>query len=88
MIRTQVYIPDDRYKELQLLVATGEGKFSDLIRAGIDEVIRKKRGAKKTKKFDPWKDFIGKGPKGGPKDVSSRLDYYLYVEPYENKNKK
>lgn len=87
MVRTQVYIPDDKYNELQLMTAMGFGTFSELFREGIDEVIKKKR-VKKIKDFDPWKDFIGKGPKGGPRDVSSRIDYYLYVEPYENRKKK
>lgn len=86
MIRTQVYIPDDKYDDLKLLAALGKGSFSDLIREGIDEVIRKKRKIKKVRNFDPWKDFIGKG-KGGPKDLSSNLDYYLYVEPYEKRKK-
>lgn len=85
MIRTQVYLPDEQYKDLQMLVALGKGNFSQLIREGVDEVIKKKKGAKKVKKFDPWKDFIGKGPRGGPKDLSSKIDYYLYVEPYEKK---
>lgn len=85
MTRTQVYLPDEEYKELQLLTLTGEDSFSDLIREGIRTVIKKKKKSKNNKKFDPWKDFIGKGPKGGSTDVSKNHDYYLYVEPYENK---
>ncbi|KKQ92708.1 MAG: hypothetical protein UU16_C0044G0010 [Candidatus Woesebacteria bacterium GW2011_GWA2_40_7] len=87
MVRTQVYIPDEQYSELQLMVAMGAGTFSELIREGINEIIKKKRKVKNIKKFDPWKDFVGKGPRGGPKDLSSNLDYYLYVEPYLNKKK-
>jgi len=86
MVRTQVYIPDDQYNELKLMAAVGEGKFSDLIREGISEVI-KKRKVKKVGSFDPWRDFIGKGGQGGPKDLSKNLYYYLYVEPYEEKKK-
>lgn len=87
MIRTQVYIPEDQYNELKLLTAMGYGTFSELFREGINEVIKKKR-VKKAKKFDVWKDFVGKGKKGGPTDISANLDYYLYVEPYENKKKR
>lgn len=87
MNRTQIYIPDDLRNELDLLVAAGEGKLSDLVREGISLVVKKKR-KKGKKKFDPWKDFVGKGPRGGPSDVSSNHDYYLYVEPYENKKRK
>lgn len=83
MIRTQVYIPDEQYNELQLLVATGHGTFSELFREGIDEVIKKKR-IKKTKKFDALKDFAG-FLKGGPNDLSKNMDYYLYDKPYQNK---
>lgn len=86
MIRTQVYIPEDQYNELKLLTAMGYGTFSELFREGLDIVIKKKT-TKKIKKFDPWKDFIGKGGKGGPKDLSKNMDYYLYVEPYEKKKK-
>lgn len=86
MIRTQVYIPDEQYNELKLLTAMGYGTFSELFREGISEVIKKKK-VKKAKKFDPWKHFIGKGGKDGPKDLSKNMDYYLYVEPYENKKK-
>lgn len=86
MVRTQVYIPDEQYNELKLMVAVGEGKFSDLIREGINEVI-KKRKVKKVSNFDPWKDFIGKGGRSGPKDLSKNLDYYLYIEPYKEKKK-
>lgn len=87
MVRTQVYIPDDQYNELKLLVAVGEGKFSELIREGIGEVIQKRRKANKVVGFDPWKDFIGKGSQVGPVDLSKNLDYYLYVEPYKKGKK-
>ena len=81
MIRTQVYIPDDKYNELQLMTAMGHGTFSELFREGIDEVIKKKR-SKQPKAFDPLKDFAGI-LKGGPKDLSKNMDYYLYDEPYQ-----
>ena len=84
MIRTQVYFPEDLYNELKLLANVSRQKFSDLIREGAMLVI--KRRTKKREGFDPWKDFIGKG-RGGPKDLSSRIDYYLYEEPYKDKKK-
>ncbi len=82
MIRTQVYIPDDLHRELKLLVATGNDNFSTLIREGIELVVKKK--TKKKRKFNVWRDFIGT-MKGGPKDLSKNIDYYLYVKPYEKK---
>ena len=85
MIRTQVYFPDDMYHELKLLTVTGGEKFSDLIRQGVRKVLEEKKKRKK-RAFDPWKDFVGI-IKGGPKDLSSKIDYYLYDEPYRIKSK-
>ena len=84
MIRTQIYLPDDLYKDLKFLAAISGKKFSDLVREGARIVVSKRKN--KGKK-DPWKSFIGM-IKGGPKDLSSNLDYYLYIEPYEAKKKK
>ena len=88
MVRNQIYTTEDQDKELRLMVAMGEGYYSELVRQGIDLLIQKKKKTKKVRKFDPWRDFIGKGRYGGPTDVSANHDYYLYVEPYENKKKK
>lgn len=85
MIRTQVYLPEDIYEDLKLLARSGKVNFSQLLREGASEVIKKKKKAKG--KFDPWREFVGAGGKGGPKDLSSKIDYYLYVKPYENKKK-
>lgn len=81
MKRTQVYLPDELYYDLKLMAASGEMNFSELIRKGAEVVVKKK----KKKKFG--EGFIG-AIKGGPKDLSSNLDYYLYVEPYETSKKK
>jgi hypothetical protein len=83
MIRTQVYLPEDLHRELKLLAASSDTNFSQLIREGAELVVNKK--TKRGKKFG--EGFIGAG-KGGPKDLSSKIDYYLYVEPYEDKKKK
>jgi hypothetical protein len=83
MIRTQIYIPEEQNRELRLLANAEGKKLSSLVREGI-ELVLQKRNKKRAKKFDPWKDFIGKG-KGGPKDLSARIGYYLYDEPYKTK---
>ncbi|OGM12121.1 hypothetical protein A2Z22_03460 [Candidatus Woesebacteria bacterium RBG_16_34_12] len=83
MIRTQVYLPEDLYNELKLLASTGKKTFSQLIREGVEVVVKRKK--KRKKKFG--EGFIG-AIKGGPKDLSKNIDYYLYVEPYEKKEKK
>ena len=85
MIRTQVYLPEDLYNELKLLANTTRSKFSELIREGAELVVRKK--TKRKRSFDPWKDFIGMGKRGGPKNLSPKIDYYLYEEPYKNRKR-
>ena len=74
MIRTQVYIPDDLHAQLMLLTKQTGANFSTLIREGVEEVVRKKKANDKKK---DWRKFIGVID-GGPADVSSTIDYYLY----------
>ncbi len=74
MIRTQVYIPDDLHRDLMLLAKREGTNFSTLIREGVKEVVKKKKSAKKG----DWRKFVGAGGKGGPKDLSTNIDYYVY----------
>ncbi len=41
----------------------------------MGEEMKLKKSAKKD-----WRKFIGAAGKGGPKDVASTIDYYLYGE--------
>ncbi|MDP1722867.1 MAG: CopG family transcriptional regulator [Candidatus Gottesmanbacteria bacterium] len=76
MIRTQVYLPEELHRDLKLLAAARMVNYSTLIRAGVARVLKDDQA--KMKNSDAWKSFIGAGGKGGPKDVASRIDYYLY----------
>ena len=76
MIRTQVYFPDDLYRDIKLLAQLERVNTSQVIRAGADEYVKKK--TKRKVVGDKWKSFIGAGGRGGPKDVASRIDYFLY----------
>lgn len=82
MIRTQVYLPDDLYKDMLLASKTFGVKTSDLFRAGLKKEIDHRM--KKHKKTTAFANIVGKGKGKGPKDVATNLDYYLYEEPYEN----
>ncbi|MBI5356353.1 hypothetical protein HZB78_01945 [Candidatus Collierbacteria bacterium] len=74
MIRTQVYIPDDLHKDMAFLMRQEGMNFSQLVREGVKTVIKNK----KMKRVKKWGEgFIG-AAKGGPKNLSSRIDYYLY----------
>lgn len=74
MIRTQVYIPEDLHRDLMLLAKQEGVNFSKLVREGVEEVRKKRTKAKKN----DWREFVGAGGRGGPKDLSSKIDYYLY----------
>lgn len=76
MIRTQVYLPDDLHRELKLLARTSQENFSQLVREGVREVIRKKKPLR-SKTFG--EGFIGAGKTSiktnAVKDIH---DYYRY----------
>jgi hypothetical protein len=75
MIRTQVYIPYDVYRDLQLLSASTKKNISQLIREGARELIMME-AKKRVQEIDPWENFIGaiKGVKtNAVKDIH---DYY------------
>ncbi|HBC73155.1 hypothetical protein A2379_02695 [Candidatus Amesbacteria bacterium RIFOXYB1_FULL_47_13] len=74
MIRTQVYLPEDVHRDLKLLAKTEGVNFSTLVRQGAEEIIKKKKIRKKD-----WRKLVGV-IKGGSRDVSSKIDYYLYGE--------
>ena len=70
MIRTQIYLPDDQHKELTLLATTGEMSISQLIREGVNEVIKKKTAQKRKK---PFQNLLG-SLTYGPKNLSTKID--------------
>lgn len=78
MIRTQVYLPEELHQELKFLAKSEKINFSTLIREGAAEIIKKKNTKNLMKDEDWGKGFIGAGTKGGPKDIASKIDYYLY----------
>lgn len=74
MVRTQIYIPDDLHRDVTLLAHQEGVNFSHVMREGARMIVRKKQA--KSRKKD-WRKFIG-AVKGGPADVASKIDYYLY----------
>ena len=81
MIRTQVYLPQDLHLQLSCFAQKNNTTISKAIRKGANMLLKK---TKKKKKLLPFENMIGKGAKGGPKDLATNLDYYLYEEPYED----
>ena len=77
MIRTQVYFPDDLYRDIKLLAQMERVNTSQIIRAGADAYVKKK--TKRKAAGDDWKSFIGacktKVKTNAIKDIH---DYYLH----------
>lgn len=66
MIRTQIYLPDDKNKELRLLANVERKRFSDLIREGVDKVLADRKKKRRKKRFGEGfigmiKEDLGKG---------------------------
>lgn len=74
-VRTQVYLEKEQEIELKLLANSTRKTFSELIREGIDILIKKNK-PKKKKKFG--EGFIG-AIKGGAK-TNAVVDIHDYYE--------
>ncbi len=70
MIRTQIYLPEDIYEDLQLISRTHKVNLSQLIREGAKRVIKDRT---KSARGDDWKEFAG-ALKTGPKDLSLKIN--------------
>lgn len=76
MLRTQIYLPEDYRSQLTLMAKIMDVPMAEVIRKMIKAGIEKKE------------EIINKGNdlfklsslkiEGGPKDLSSKLDSYLY----------
>lgn len=79
MIRTQIYLPEDLYREIGWLAKKEKKAKAQVIREALEKEVEKKQGnagetllklAAMAKKYK-WK---------GPKDLSVNHDKYLYEE--------
>lgn len=77
MIRTQIYLPEDLYREIGWLAKKEKKAKAQVIREALEKEVEKKQGnagetllklAAMAKKYK-WK---------GPKDLSVNHDKYLY----------
>lgn len=76
MVRTQIYLPIEYQEELAIM-AREQGVPKAVI---IRRIIKKSLGKKinSIKDTSPLLSLAKLNFKGGPKDLSSRIDYYLY----------
>ncbi|HEY5600529.1 MAG TPA: ribbon-helix-helix protein, CopG family [Patescibacteria group bacterium] len=81
MIRTQIYLPKDLYRDIDIAAKREKKAKAEIIRRAIKKGLGKKETGKDTghallkiaamaKKYN-WK---------GPKDLSKNIDKYLYEE--------
>jgi hypothetical protein len=83
MIRTQIYIPEATHRELTKLAEVKKQPMAQVVREFIEE------GVKKATEIDysgrtTLEALANLKLKGGPKDLSHNLDYYLYGGPKKN----
>lgn len=74
MFRTQVYLPEDVYQDLQFLASQKKSNISQLIRQGAVIIIEQNR----AKKAMPFTNIVSKGEGEAPKDLAENFDDYLY----------
>ncbi len=76
MIRTQVYLPRDLYQEVKLVAEKEDKKSAQILRELLQEgLIRRK---KKGTIGEALLDLASVAVKGGPPDLSTNHDKYLY----------
>ncbi len=76
MIRTQVYLPRELYQEVKLVAEKESKKSAQVVRELLHEgLIRRK---KKGTIGESLLDLASVAVKGGPPDLSTNHDKYLY----------
>lgn len=82
MKRTQIYLPDDLKNQISI-IADGMGmSMGELIRTTMQDAVYtgalRRTQVSNMQKILDLKDKLK--IKGGPKNLSSKVDYYLYEE--------
>lgn len=76
MLRTQIYLPEEFHSQLNDLADKLDLSMGAVIRMILKKGLQKKEEIM-TRRNDLWK-LANLKIKGGPKDLSKKLDYYLY----------
>lgn len=75
MKRTQLYLPEKTHLDLAFIAQREEKSISQLVREILVEGIYKKKGLSSGKTLEKLASY---NATAGPKDLSSKLDSYLY----------
>jgi predicted transcriptional regulator len=79
MIRTQIYIPETIHTKLQRLAEANRQPMAEVIRQFIEDGLRNTR--QDTSGKTTIKNLLQIQATGGPTDLSTNLDHYLYGGP-------
>lgn len=80
MIRTQIYLDKDIHKDLTVLARQEKESMAKVARDILKEGIQKRKKLDKSGK-EVLRKLLSLKIKGGPTDLSTNLDYYLYGGP-------
>lgn len=77
MIRTQIYLDKELHKDLTVLARKQQESMAKVARDILKEGLKRRKSIDTSGK-EALKKIIAMKVTGGPKDLSSNLDYYLY----------
>lgn len=80
MIRTQIYLDPKTHKRLLNLAKTKKTSMAQIVRESVEEKIEKEE-KKDTSGIEVMLRLANIRAKGGPKDLSTNIDHYLYGFP-------
>ena len=75
MLRTQIYIPEPIHQAAKTLARSQNESLAKLLRRLIVAGLKEEKAKIKPKNLS---SLIGLNITGGPKDLSSKIDKYLY----------
>ena len=76
MIRTQIQLPEEQLEALRRLAAAEDRSLSDLVREGVDALVRSRRGASRESVKERSLAAVGRF-RSGVKDLSREHDRHL-----------
>lgn len=80
MIRTQVYFDEKTHKQLISLAKLQKKSMAQLVRESVEEKV-KEIEKKDMTGVAVLQSLIDNAITGGPKDLSTNIDHYLYGAP-------
>lgn len=84
MIRTQIYIPEAIHSQLLQLAKAKSSSMAEITREFIETGLKKSQNIDRSGKT-VMRKLLNLRLTGGPKDLSTNLDHYLYGGPKKKK---